>query len=258
MKKLKIYTLLVILAMGSLLLAELPLHRQLNHLRYDSKRERDLHLPFTMRLDKWLPNHSRLSLGGSYYLTTPYYFGFSGDFYLRFNPMNPRAYVTPDMRATAIEDGIQFRTGEVIRAKHLYPEDVDDIKDQLGYLLVLFRSLGTPIPELILGSRDDIETWVIVYEDDVKHRVIFPSFYDSVIALNDYYQDYIPYFQIDEVRKMNSRLEFFGKLLALNTKNQTTDFIDVRFSTNRQNEIHLVMFFIYRKTDNIRMQISGE
>jgi hypothetical protein len=211
-----------------------------------------------MRLDKWFPHHSKLSLGGSYYLTTPYYFDFSGDLYIRFNPMNPRAFVTPDMRASAIENGIQFRTGEVIRTRHLDDQDVLDIMDQLGYLLVLFRSLGTPIPELILGSRDDIETWVIVYEDGVKHRVIFPSFYDSIIAINDYYQGYIPYFQIDEVRKMNSRLEFFGKLLVHNQKNQTTDFMDVRFSTNRQNEIHLVMFFIYRKTDNIRMQITGE
>jgi hypothetical protein len=201
-----------------------------------------------MRLDKWFPHHIKMIFGDTYYLTSPYYNGLRSDFYLKFNPNNPLQYIIPDTSATHTDSTIVFRTGEVIRAVNLTEKDYRDIAGQMAWLTALFRTLGTPVPEVMLGNYDAVETWVIVYEDGKKEMIIMPTFTETIQRLSLFYHGFTPYFKFSEVRKSNSRLEFFGTLYVRDRRDDVSDFIDVRFHTNRQNEIDLVMFFIYRRS----------
>ena len=235
----------MLLFLKVLVFSETPMYNQLNLYNNDSLRSRDTQLPLTMRLDKWFPHHSKLFLGGSYYLTTPYFHGFRGDFYVKLS--NGR--IVPDFGCEFTGDAITFKNGESLKAVHLTEQDFHDISGQLALLKVIFRSLGTPLPEQVLWYDDDIESWVVIYENEKKERIIMPSFAETIRRMNLVYQGCVPYFRFNEIRKSNSRLEFFGTIFIRDMNNNTIDFIDVRFHTNRQNQIDLVMFFVYRNTD---------
>jgi len=238
---------LLLLAISILLHCETPLFRQLNRGLFDSIRNRDQNLPLVERLDRWFPHHQKIVMGDAFYLTTPYFRDFRSDFFVQYEPFYRRIAVIPDTTAFFSEKEIVLSTGEVIPAFNLTHEDFLDVKNQIAWLTVLFRTLGTPMPELMIERRDDIETYVIVNEDSLRQKVILPSFAETIKKLNQFYDGNVSYFQFNEVIKSNSRLEFFGHLFIRDVENETVDFIDVRFHTNRQNEINLVMFFIYRK-----------
>jgi len=241
----RLYILTVFLFLRVLIFSETQMFYQLNNHFYEPLRNRDIHLPLSMRLDKWFPHHSKLFLGGGYYLTTPYFHTFRGDFYIR----QSQGRVIPDFGCEFTENAITFKNGEKMRAVNITEQDFHDIQSQLALIKVLFRSLGTPLPELMVWNDDDVESWVIIYENDKKDRVIMPSLAETIRRMNRVYQGSIPYFRYNEIRKSNSRLEFFGTLFVRNPNTDSVDYIDVRFHTNRKNEIDLVMFFIYRDTD---------
>jgi hypothetical protein len=198
------------------------------------------------RLDRWFPRHTRLVLDGMFYMTTPYYRDFRSDFFVEYEPFARGREFNVDTSATHTEDTIVLNTGEIIPAFNLTEQDFMDIKNRLVWLTTLIRTLGTPVPELMLTNTDEVETWVIVNENSLRQKVIMPSFADTVRRMNVFYSGNIAYFKFNEIRKINGRLEFFGHVMIRDIANDKTDFVDIRFHTNRQNEINLVMLFIYR------------
>lgn len=226
--------------------AETPLFRHLNRTFYSSIRLKDEKLPLTNKLDKWFPYHQRIIIDNSYYLTKPYFNDIRADFFIKYDEYSHRASVIPDTSCVFTDSTIVLKNNEIIPASNLSVKDFIEIKNQISWLTVLFRTLGTPIPELMLGNYDDVDTFVIIYEDSLKQKVILPSFTETIKKLNHFYEGKTTYFKFNEVKKINSRLEFFGTVFIKDIENDITDFIDVRFHTNRLNEIDLVMFFIYR------------
>jgi hypothetical protein len=248
--KYKFITLFSILLSFTLLsTTDLPMHIRLDDYNYSRLSNRDNDLPFDMQLDKWFPHHSKLFFGNMIYLTTPYFLGARSDFYISRNPQNEFTVILRDTQYTHTDTELTMKTGEIIQLKYLSESDIFDIKPQIAWLTILFRSLGSPVPELMLGAIDDAESWLVIYENDEKNRLIFDSFHDCIRRINSFYEGYVSYFMIDEIRKMNGRLEFFGTLFMLDKLNDKMDFIDVRFHTNRDNVIDLTMFFIYRDRD---------
>jgi len=243
----KIIVLVIFIASVVLLRGETPLFWQLQRIHYQSLRERDQNLTLTERLDRWFPRHFRLILDGKFFLTTPYFQDFRSDFIIEFEPFVRGDVFNIDTTATYTENEIILRTGEVIPAHNLTEQDFVDIKSKLSWLTTMFRTLGTPVPELMITVNDEVETWVIVNEDSLRQKVILPSFADTVRRLNSFYAGNMSYFRFNEIRKINDRLEFFGHIMVRDEANDVTDFIDIRFHTNRQNEINLVMLFIYRE-----------
>jgi hypothetical protein len=211
------------------------------------KRQKDDEF-LTMRekLVRWFPHHQTLSIGDNYYLTTPYFNDMRGDFHLKYDPYNARTNIVADTTTTFRDGHIILKNNERIPTKGLSSRDYADIGHQIAWFNVLFRSLGTPVPELMLGNYDDIETWVIVYEEGKKHRVILPSVTETIRKLNVFYEGRISYFKFKEAIKKNSRIEFYGTFFIRDNEINNTDFIDVRFHTDRNNEIDLIMFFVYR------------
>jgi hypothetical protein len=228
------------------LMAEAPMFRQLRTAPLQRVDQRDANLTQRQRLDRWFPHHMKLIMGGQMYLTTPYHRGFRSDFFVGDFPFLSRDPINPIITSTFTDTTIVLQTGEVIPATDLLEQDFIDIKDQIAKLTIMFRSLGTPLPDQMIRGIDNIETFVIVNENGSREKVIFPSFAETVRRLNSFYQGYTSFFQFTEVIKMNSRLEFYGTFFIRNNRTHSTDFIDVRFHTNRRNEINLVMFFIYR------------
>ena len=236
----------LIIFCNQLLYSETPLMRELNRDRYPSIGQRDQNLTVRDRLSKWFPNHFVIFLDSYYYVSTPRFNDIKSDFYIRYNVFNPRMSIMPDTTATFTENAIVLRNNEIIPANGLTYNDFYDIKNQIAWLTVLFRSLGSPLPELMITQRDEVDTWVIVNENDLRQRVILPSFAETILKLNLFYEGYTSYFQMNEIVKMNNRLEFYGTLFLKDRASSQTDFVDVRFHTNRQNQIDLIMFFIYR------------
>jgi hypothetical protein len=246
MNKKKACLIILLIVYTVILYSETPLTRHLIWGSQAPAKKRDENLTLREKLDKWFPKHQKLQLGNSYYLTTHYYKDLRADFYVK-NPGNMRrATVVPDTTFTFTENSLILKTNEVIPAVNLLPTDFREIGPQVAWLNVLFRTLGTPVPDYIMGGSDEIETWIIIYENEQKERVILPSFTETMRKLNKFYDGATAYFNFSEIRKSNGRLEFFGSFFMRNLKTQKTDFIDVRFHTNRANEINLVMFFIYR------------
>jgi len=229
--------------------AQPSMYLELNQSSITSMRNLDDNLPFSMRIDKWFPYHSMIRMENSYYLTTQYFNGFRGDFNIKYDPYNPHTFIVPDTDCTFTENSIIFKNGEVVPAVNLTEQDFHDIAPQLAWLQVLFRSLGTPVPDLILGYNDEVENWVVIYEDGYKNLIMFPTFADAMRHISQFYQGYVPYFSFKDIHKSNGRLEFFATLLVRDRRNEVTDYVDVRFHTDIENVIDLVMFFIYRKTD---------
>jgi len=247
MKKILLLTLICVCTQ---LCADAIMYKELNERSIiSSMRDLDDNIPFSMRIDKWFPYHSMIRLENSYYLTTQYFNGFRGDFYIKYAPNNPNTYIVPDTDCTFTDDSIIFKNGEVIPAINLTETDFHTIAPQLAWLQVLFRSLGTPVTDLILGNSDDVENWVVIYEDGNKNLIMFPTFAEAMRRISEFYQGYISYFTFKDIHKANGRLEFFATLLVRDRHNEVTDYVDVRFHTDIDNVIDLVMFFIYRKTD---------
>ena len=228
------------------IVADTPLMFQLKRDTYQSLRDRNQNIPLQQRLNLWFPNHFVIFLDGHYYLSTPRYNDIRSDFYIKYNIFNPGMAVIPDTTATFTPDAVILRNRETIPASGLTENEFYDIKNQLAWLTVLFRTLGSPVPELMLSQNDEVETYVIVNEYDTRQMVILPSFAETIKKLNQFYEGYTAYFRINEIIKMNNRLEFYGTMFLRDIQNNRTDFVDVRFHTNRQNQIDLVMFFIYR------------
>ena|GEM_PF-2653522 len=242
----KILILLFLNILAVFMYSETPLMLQLRRHSYHSLEQRDHGLLLRERLNKWFPNHFVIYLDNHYYLSTPRYNDIRSDFYIKYNVFNPRMTVVPDTSATFTDDSIILRNNEIIPASGLTHKDFYDIKNQISWLTVLFRTLGSPVPELMLSYHDEVDTYVIVNEYNLRQKVILPSFAETIKKLNQFYEGYTAYFQMNEIVKMNSRLEFYGTVFLRDIANNRTDFIDVRFHTNRQNQIDLVMFFIYR------------
>ena len=219
---------------------------QLRHHATPSITHKDQNLSVREQLNKWFPNHFVIFLDNHYYLSTPRHRDIRSDFYVKYDIFNPRMTITPDTTAIYTENAITLRTNEVIPVNGLSNNDIQDIKNQIAWLTVLFRSLGTPVPELMLSFYDEVETYVIVNELNLRQKVILPSFTETMKKLNHFYQGYTSYFQMNEIIKINSRIEFYGTMYLWNNSSKKTDFMDVRFHTNRQTEIDLIMFFIYR------------
>ena len=228
------------------LFGETSLMRQL---RDDSPvfvRERDHNMLLRDRLDSWFPNHFVIYLDNGYYLSTPSYNEVRSDFYVRQSIYSPYMAVIPDTSATFDESSIILKNKEVIPANGLSADDFYDIKNTIAWLTILFRTHGSPVPDIMLGGYDEVETYVIVNEQSLRQKIIMPSFTETIKKLNQFYQGYTSYFRMNEIVKMNSRIEFYGTVFIRDLSTRKTDFMDVRFHTNRQNQIDLIMFFIYR------------
>jgi len=245
MKK-RIFIICISVIIVSLLRAESPLTRQLEYALIPTIKFKDEKLSIHDKLNKWFPNHQKLLMGYYYYLTMPYYNDIRADFYLEYIIQDNKGLIKADTTAIFLDETIIFKNDERIKATGITEWDFLDIKSQLAWLNVLFRSLGTPVAELILGEEDEIEIWTIIYEDDKKERVLLPSLHSTIKRLNSFYENHLVYFKFNEVKKINSRLEFYGTFLIKDPKKEKTDFIDIRFHTDRWNEIDLIMLFIYR------------
>ena len=244
--KRRIILVIVYLAFAFIIFGETPLTRQLNWGLIPTIRYKDQSLSVHEQLDKWFPHHQKILIGYNYYLTTPYFQDIRADFYLEYHIENQKSTITADITATYTEDEIILKNSERIKASNLTEIDFLEIKSQLAWLNVVFRTLGTPIPEILYGEDDDIETWTIIYDEDKKERVILPSLKDTIKRLNSFYEGQLVYFKFNEVKKINSRIEFYGTFLIKDLVKSQTDFIDIRFHTDRWNEIDLVMLFVYR------------
>jgi len=249
MRKTLCLILLCILGVYTSLLCDPIMYQELSRGRLISRDNEDNQIPFSMQLDKWFPHHSKIRMGDGYYLTTPYFNGLRGDFFVKYDSKNPYTYIVPNTEVTFTDRTITFKNGEVMQAYDLTERDFREIAGQLAWLQTLFRSLGSPIPDMILSDQDDVEHWVIIYEDGHKNLILYNTFSEAMKKISQFYQGYVPYFQYKWVRKTNNRLEFFATLLLRDMENEVTDYVDVRFHTNLENEIDLAMFFIYRKTD---------
>jgi len=249
MRKAFLFTFLYIFCVATQLLSIDNMYLEMSHGRFISQKYADSNLPFSMQLDKWFPHHSKLKLGENYYLTTPYFNGYRGDFFIKYDSHNPNTFIVPNTEVTFTDSAITFKNGEVMPAANLTTRDFQDIAGQLAWLQTLFRSLGTPIPEMILSDNDQVEHWVIIYEDGKKDLILYKSFSEAMKKISQFYQGYVPYFAFKEIHKANNRLEFFATMLLRDIKNEVTDYVDMRFHTDLDNEIDLVMFFFYRKTD---------
>ena len=245
MKK-RVLIIVVYLAITYKLFCETPLTRQLNWGLMPTIRYKDQNLSIHEQLDRWFPHHQKILIGYNYYLTTPYFQDIRADFYLEYHIEDRKSVIKADNTATYTEDAIIFKNNERIRATNLTEIDFLEIKSQLAWLNVIFRSLGTPLPEILYGEDDDIETWTIVYDEDKKERVILPSLKDTIKRLNSFYEGQLVYFKFNEVKKINSRVEYYGTFLIKDLINSQTDYIDIRFHTDRWNELDLVMLFVYR------------
>ena len=123
----RLYILTVFLFLRVLIFSETQMYYQLNNHYYASLRDSDIHLPLTMRLDKWFPHHSKLFLGGAYYLTTPYFHTFRGDFYIR----QSQGRVIPDFGCEFTGETITFKNGERLKAVNISEQDFHDIGRQI-------------------------------------------------------------------------------------------------------------------------------
>jgi len=249
MRKTLCLILFYIMGVSVCLYSDPVMYHDLLQRRLKSLENADSEIPFSMQLDKWFPHHSKIRMGDGYYLTTPYFNGFRGDFFVKYDSKNPYTHIVPNTEVTFTDRNITFKNGEVIDAFDLTERDFHEIAGQLAWLQTLFRSLGSPIPDMILSDRDNVEHWVIIYEDGHKNLILYNTFSEAMKKISQFYQGYVPYFEYKWIRKSNNRLEFFATLLLRDIENEVTDFVDVRFHTNLENEIDLAMFFIYRKTD---------
>lgn len=244
--KLKIYLALILIISSYSIYAHSKLMREMYKTYYPSIRLKDQRLTLREKLQKWFPKHQIISIDKKYYLTSPYFRDLRADFFIKNDVVSRRTSVIPDTTATFSDSTIVLNTGESIPAFNLDHKDFREIKNQIAWLNVLFRTIGTPIPELMLGNFDEVETYVIIYNNNNREMVIMPSFTETVKKINYYYENHLVYFEFEEVKKVNSRLEFNGKMFIRNTSKNLTDFIEVRFHTNRLNEIDLAMFIIHK------------
>ena len=238
--------LIITIAIYSKLNADTTLMNQLRSYNTPNPSYRDSNLSLRERLTNWFPNHFVIYIDNHYYLSTPRVNDIRSDFYIKYNVFSNRNSVIPDTTAYFTEDYIRFRNNETIPANGLSNNDFYDIKNQLAWLTVLFRAVGSPLPDVMLTTYDEVETYVIVNEYNLRQKVILPSFTETMKKLNHFYQGYTSYFQMNEIIKINNRIEFYGTMFLKNHASNDTDFVDVRFHTNRQNQIDLIMFFIYR------------
>ena len=244
----KLYTLFFILLLTSLnfIHSETLLLKKLQQSYNPYLRLKDQKLTLKEKLHKWFPKHQIINVDKNYYLTTQYFQDTRADFIIKNDVTSRRTSVIPDTVCSYTDSTIVLNTKEIIPAYNLSKTDFKEIKNQIAWLTVLFRTLGTPVPELMLGNYDEIETYVIINNQDSRDRIIMPSFTETIKKINYHYENQNAYFEFKEIKKINSRLEFFGNMFIKNADNNNVDYIDIRFHTNRLNEIDLVMFIIHQ------------
>ena len=246
LRKFLLMSVIFVMSFSTWLYSDSLLIKELRKNHYPSLRFKDQRLTLKEKLQKWFPKHQIINVDKNYYLTTPYFRHKRSDFVIKNDVISRRSSVIPDTTCTFTDSTIVLNTTEIIPAFNLTQDDFRQIKNQLAWLTVLFRTLGTPIPELMLGNFDEVDTYVIINKGEVKERIIMPSFTETVKKLNNFYENKQVYFEFAEVKKINSRLEFFGSMFVRDSQANKTDFIEIRFHTNRLNEIDLVMFIIHK------------
>jgi len=246
MRILKIFLLFEILFFFSYLHSKIPLRMYINNNDFQSIKNQGAELSFAERIKQWLPYHQKEIINEFNYFTTSEYQGFRGSFCLN----NNENHLDPSYLANQFlvfhGDTITLFNEEVISAHNITSNDFNDLAQQIVFLNLLFRTLGTPIPEIIYEQTDNIQTWLITNEDNIRERRIFYSFEDAIWKLNYFYQGWKIYFRFLDIRKINSRIELIGTLYSVDPSSHKTDYMDIRLHTDRNNEIDLCMIFIYR------------
>ena len=191
------------------------------------------------------PNHAITIQSGNIKLTTPLYNKvFSADIVLTLNQIVDGIIFdsSADFRIEG-DKTVILATGESISLSALSKQEADMVAPFLNQLVTMHRVIGTKMINFLLIPADIPVT--VVFRDQVRAVNHFDSYTDIVLMLSHYWSEAVVYFSIDTVKKVNSFIEISGSLIAQYGGSNFYDFVEVRFSLDKNYRIDIAMLVIH-------------
>jgi len=189
------------------------------------------------------PSHLILKLNKKFYLYLP-----------KKNDFNANLVFGQDAKKPFIEHYekhnkiMVFQNADSIQYNRISEAEADYLAPVLNNLIYTVKCLGTPMYQR-QNFRSDAETWLIRNIDGSRTKAGFQDYRQVFEMLDKKWSGYNVYLKLNEFKKANGHIEFSMNLIAEKPFDKNKDFLDIRFHTDQNLNIDLVMFFWYENVE---------
>jgi len=189
------------------------------------------------------PSHLILKLNRNFYLYLPKKNDFSA------NLVFGQETSSPFIKKWEKRDSYYvFFAQDSIYASRISIKDSEQIIPVINTLIYTFKCLGTPLYR-DLSYKSQAETWLIRNVDEKRTKEGFQDFRQVLDIFHKKWNGYNIYLKLNEIKKANGHIEFSLNIIAEKPFDKNKDFLDVRFHTDQDLNIDLVMFFLYENVE---------
>lgn len=200
------------------------------------------HLSYSY-LKSIFPYHLVLSLEDKFYLYMPHMDGFNPDLVFA---QKSNKYIVSNWNQ--VNDYIVFPAKDSINIARLYEDDLYILIPILNNLIYKIKCIGTPLFNNV-QFHSNADTWMIRNNGEQRIKEEIKRSNQAFNILNKQWKDHDIYVKLVDFKKVDGHIEFFINVIAEKRIDKTKDFCDIRFHTDLECEIDLIMFFLYENVD---------
>jgi len=202
-------------------------------------------------LDDQFPQAKHRTIDDVYYIQRGSYHDVGGDVFVQNEQADDSVNILPFPDYEFKNNHLILPNNEKIDLSALDSEEIDKIAAALPQLVYLHRALGTKLVNFLM-IHDDVPTTLIVHSDKRELYEIY-SYANLLLMLSEYWEDYEVYFKLNEVKKVNGKIELVGYLIAANDTDKY-DMAEIWFCLDEDCRFDLIMMMLYPQLQNTDLQ----
>ena len=173
----------------------------------------------------------------------PYENDFYGNMLLEVERNDDGVNIFSSAEYKVFNKNFSLKSGEKINISKLTSLEIEQIIPSLPQLIYEHRSIGSRLLNFLL-IHDDVPTTLIV-RTDKRQLYEIDSYADLLLLLNNYWQERVIYFSINEIKKIEGYIEFKGHLIASDPDSETCDLAEILFHLDKEFKIDLIMMILH-------------
>ena len=199
-------------------------------------------------LKEEFPEHQIRIFKQSYFLTKSHFKeNFSADISCFEQQTKDGINIVPNTYFEMKGKQVHLQTNDKISLSNLTNEEAENMAPFLAQLIYEHRALGSRLLNFFL-IHDGVPTTLVV---NGKSRQLYEvySYANLLLMLNYFWQERDIYFALQDVKKVNSYIEFKGYLIADDPLTDSYDLAEIRYHLDKNYKIDLIMMFLYPETE---------
>jgi hypothetical protein len=197
-------------------------------------------------LKQQFPQSKLQKIDELFYLKRGTFMEFNGDIFVQKEIKEDCINILPYYDYQLKNSKLVLPNKEEIDVSDLNMEEIDAIGNSILQLIYSHRALGTKLINFLI-IHDEVPTTLIVRSDERELYEIY-SYANLLLMLSKYWQNSQVYFNLNEVKKVNGKIELVGYLVA-NDDSGKYDMAEIWFRLDKDYKLDLIMMMLYQQLE---------